>query len=102
MRKYRNTPLTSEEIEVIERLVDKWDSERQIESITSHSRNTIRFYKHEYFERKRIAEKLEKAIDKYYWTPDVKIYTISFWFVWLVLFSIIFLSWFWIYFLINL
>ena len=67
MKKDQFVPLSQNEIEIIENLT------------TSNPKNhTIRKYQRLYLERSRIAEKLEKALDRYYRTPDVKIYNIHY------------------------
>jgi len=101
MRKYRNAPLTPEEIGVIEQLVDKWDSEREIFAITWHSRNTIRKYKHKYLDRIHLQEKIQEWLDKYYGTPDIKIYTMNYLLVCAVIFVVCYLATLGLYFLIN-
>lgn len=100
MRNYRNTPLSPEEISIIVKLVDKWDSERQINSITGYSRATIRKYKRIYLERKRIADKLEEAMDKYY--ANTRVYRIDYYILCFVIFVIFGLAMTGLYFLINL
>lgn len=81
----RRTPLSQQEIDVIERLTSKWDSQRQINRITRHSRNTIRKYQRLY--RQKIATNLEKALNEYYW--DTKVYNIHLSVVWIIAMVII-------------
>ena len=100
MKPSQFSSLTAKQVEIIEQLTAKWSSQRDIAKITGHGRMTIRKYQRIYLERKRLALKLEKALDKYY--ANTKVYNIHYWFIWLVLLSIIWLSSFWIYFLINL
>jgi hypothetical protein len=98
MRNNRNIPLSQNEIRVIEELTQKWDSQRQISKITWHARRTIQKYQKDY----RVKQSIKNALDKYYGTPDIKIYTINYWLVCSIIFIVFALALAWIYFLINL
>jgi hypothetical protein len=87
--------LSDSQIETIEILTSKWTSQRQIQRITRHGRQTIRKYQYAYLNRK-IIEWLDRQF------ANTSIYTISFWFVWLALWTLIVLSSLGLYFLINL
>lgn len=95
MKKDQFSSLTERQIEVIEQLTAKWTSQRQIARITRHGRQTIRKYQHAYIHRK-IIEWLDRQF------ANTSVYTISFWLVWLALWTLIVLSSLWLYFLINL
>ncbi len=100
MKKDQFVPLDQNEIEIIENLTSKGCTQRQIQKITWHGRWTIRKYQRLYLERKRIAEKLEKAMEKYY--GKVTVYEMGFPLVVTIIFSIFILSMLGLYFLVNL
>ncbi len=98
MKKDQFKPLTQEQISVIETLLEKWTSQRQISRITKHWRGTIRNYRD-----KMVSRRIKEAIDRYtsHIESNIRVYTMSTWIFYFILIGIVALSMFGLYFLIN-